>query len=142
MKKTRRYIEDCFEGFLIGSSLDGLGYLFCSLDEFLASETNGKAFDVYSSFFDCFRIALEGASFVDLLDALHAYEEQSSVLLDKQRDHLIHSVNVFVLGLSIYAENGRFRDCFTDSRVLADPYDGSLASPMVIMEIRNILEMA
>ena len=29
-----------------------------------------------------------------------------------QRDHYIHSVNVFILGLSIYAENTRFRAAF------------------------------
>jgi hypothetical protein len=129
MKKTHGYVKDFFERLLMDSGGEGLPYLLVSLDEFLESETKEKAFAVYTCFFDCFRIRLEEGSFVDLLDALHSYEEQSSVLLDKQRDHLIHSVNVFVLGLSIYAENAHFRNCFTAARVDADPYDGAHASP-------------
>ena len=129
MKQTKKYIGDFFERRLADCSVEGVSYLWASLDEFLESETKERAFAVYTSFFDCFRINLEGGSFVDLLDAMHAYEEQSSVLLDKQRDHLIHSVNVFVLGLSIFAENTRFRDVFYASRVKGDPYDGAQESP-------------
>jgi len=129
MKKTRGYVKDYFTSHFVGSRIEGASYLQVSLDEFLENETKEKAFAVYTSFFDCFRINLEGGSFVDLLDALRSYEEQSSVLLDKQRDHLIHSVNVFVLGLSIYAENMNYRDCFAKMRIQSDPYDGAFASP-------------
>ncbi|MCL2807401.1 MAG: RyR domain-containing protein [Coriobacteriia bacterium] len=126
MKKMHGFIKECFDGFLADSCIDGIQYLWASLDEFLTSETKEKAFAVYESFFDCFRINLEGGSFVDLLDVLHSYEEQSSVLLDKQRDHLIHSVNVFVLGLAVYARNEHFRT-YTDERANAISYEGALA---------------
>ena len=129
MKHTSEYINLFFGKRLKVCGIEGISYLEVSLSEFLKKENKENAFAVYTSFFDCFRINLEGGSFVDLLDALHSYEEQSSVLLDKQRDHLIHSVNVFVLGLSIYAENKSYRDIFSKARAKADPYDGALTSP-------------
>lgn len=129
MKTTQTYIKGYFEDMPKDCGIEGLPYLRVALDEFLQNETKERALAIYTTFFDCFRIELEGGSFVDLLDALRSYEENSSVLLDKQRDHLVHSVNVFVLGLSIYAKNGYFRNIFTDARVTADPYDGVLASP-------------
>jgi len=81
---------------------------------FLDKETKETAMGVYRTFFDSYRILLPGSSnpFVDLLDVLKCYEENAAVLIDKQRDHYIHSVNVFILGLSIYARNARYRAAF------------------------------
>ncbi len=126
MKRTRDYIGGFFDTELNGGALVGAGYLRVALDDFLENETKENAFAVYNSFFDCFRVHLEGASFVDLLDALLAYEEHSSVLLEKQRDHLVHSVNVFILGLSIYARNAAFREAFAGAR--SRTYNGARAS--------------
>ncbi|HWR61807.1 MAG TPA: RyR domain-containing protein [Clostridia bacterium] len=85
-----------------------------SICEFLDNGTKETAFAVYRTFFDSYRITLEGSSnpFIDLLDVLKSYEENAAVLIDKQRDHYIHSVNVFILGLCIYAGNARFRTAF------------------------------
>jgi hypothetical protein len=82
--------------------------------EFLQKETKESAFEVYRSFFDSYRITLEGQSnpFIDLLDVLLSYEERASTLIDKQRDHYVHSVNVFILGLCIYAQNASYRTVF------------------------------
>jgi hypothetical protein len=82
--------------------------------EFLDNETKETAFAVYRTFFDSYRIVIEGSSnlFVDLLDVLKNYEENAAVLIDKQRDHYIHSVNVFILGLAIYAQNAKYRLAF------------------------------
>ena len=89
-------------------------YLRQSVIEFLEEETKNTAFEVYRSFFDSYRIKLEGQSnpFIDLLDVLLSYEERASTLIDKQRDHYVHSVNVFLLGLSIYAQNAQYRAAF------------------------------
>ncbi|MDR0944363.1 MAG: hypothetical protein LBM41_07535 [Ruminococcus sp.] len=122
MEHTVEYVNHYFEG-----DLEGTSYLHEALKDFLAKENKENAFAVYTVFFDCFRIKLEGGSFIDLLDALLAYEEHSSVLLEKQRDHLVHSVNVFILGLSIYAQNAPFRKAFEDK--LCKPYDGAQSSP-------------
>lgn len=82
--------------------------------EFLENETKAAAFAVYKSFFDSYRITLAGESnpFIDLLDVLLSYEENAATLIDKQRDHYIHSVNVFILGLCVYSQNANFRAAF------------------------------
>ncbi len=89
-------------------------YLRQAVIEFLEHETKDTAFGVYRSFFDSYRITLEGETnpFIDLLDVLLSYEERASTLIDKQRDHYVHSVNVFLLGLSIYTQNKSYRDAF------------------------------
>ncbi|MBN2878289.1 MAG: hypothetical protein JXN65_01545 [Clostridia bacterium] len=86
-----------------------------SIKEFLDDERKDTAFDVYKLFFGTYRIVLEGSNnpFMDLLDVLSAYEEKAATLIEKQRDHYIHSVNVFILGICIYIQNKNYRDIFT-----------------------------
>jgi hypothetical protein len=82
--------------------------------EFLNAENKETAFAVYRTFFDSYRVRLKGSTnpFLDLLDVLKNYEENAAVLIDKQRDHYIHSVNVFLIGLAIYYANARYRASF------------------------------
>ncbi len=89
-------------------------FMYQAIREFLDNETKETALAVYRTFFDSYRIVLKGSSnpFIDLLDVLKSYEENAAVLIDKQRDHYIHSVNVFLLGLCVYAGNARFRAAF------------------------------
>lgn len=89
-------------------------YMHQAILEFLENETKESAFAVYQAFFDSYRITLKGESnpFIDLLDVLRSYEENAATLIDKQRDHYIHSVNVFILGLCIYAQNKNYRKAF------------------------------
>ncbi len=99
-------------------------YLRQAVLEFLEYETKETAFAVYRSFFDSYRITLEGETnpFLDLLDVLLSYEERASTLIDKQRDHYVHSVNVFILGLSIYTQNAFFRAAFDSVNLDKDAY--------------------
>ncbi len=92
--------------------------------EFLSCETKETAFAVYRAFFDSYRISLAGDSnpFIDLLDVLKNYEENAAVLIDKQRDHYIHSVNVFILGLCIYAQNEKYRASFRKAVINREKY--------------------
>jgi hypothetical protein len=92
--------------------------------EFLKHETKETAFAVYRTFFDSYRIRLPGASnpFIDLLDVLKSYEENAALLTDKQRDHYIHSVNVFILGLCVHAQNTHYRAAFRKIILGADDY--------------------
>ena len=89
-------------------------YINQSILKFLDNETKETAFDVYLSFFDAYKIDMGEKSnqFLDLLDMMRFYEERASTLTAKQRDHYIHSVNVFVLGLAIFGANRRYRDVF------------------------------
>lgn len=92
--------------------------------EFLHNETKETAFAVYRTFFDSYRITIDGESnpFIDLLDVLRSYEENAAILIDKQRDHYIHSVNVFILGLCIYAGNRNYREAFRSAILNREDY--------------------
>lgn len=98
-----------------------------AIREFLANETKDTAFAVYRTFFDSYRITLAGSSnpFIDLLDVLKGYEENAAVLIDKQRDHYIHSVNVFLLGLCIYASNAKMRAAVEQTVMDKEDYPNS-----------------
>ena len=89
-------------------------YIAGAARRFLADETQENAFAVYRAFFDSYRITLPGKSdpFVDLVDELRNYEATAATLIDKQRDHFIHSVNVFLCGLAIWQTNPLFRAAF------------------------------
>lgn len=89
-------------------------YLVSSIERFQEDETGEHAFDVFRAFFDVYRVTVPGnkESFFDLVDVLHQFEEHAAVLIDKQRDHLVHSVNVFLTGIAIYGNNNRFKAAF------------------------------
>ena len=89
-------------------------YLASAARRFLEHETQDNAFAVYRAFFDSYRITLEGESdpFIDLVDVLRNYEATAATLIDKQRDHFIHAVNVFLCGLAIWTTNPALRAAF------------------------------
>ena len=105
-------------------------FLRGAVSAFLEHETPETAFAVYRAFFDSYRITLPGKNdpFIDLVDILRNYEATAATLIDKQRDHFIHSVNVFITGLSIWAENGRFREAFR-AAVPEDGYTKGFPTP-------------
>ncbi len=89
-------------------------FLRGAVSAFLEHETPETAFAVYRAFFDSYRITIPGQKdpFIDLVDILRNYEATAATLIDKQRDHFIHAVNVFLTGLSIYAESDAYRKAF------------------------------
>lgn len=118
MNNMKKYIELFFDELEVFEDIErGHCYkIFIkqSILAFLDHGTKEATFAVYRTFFDSYRIVLAGESnpFIDLLDMLKSYEENAAVLIDKQRDHYIHSVNVFILGLCIYAQNAKYRAAF------------------------------
>ena len=113
-----------------GGVHDYKSLLRSTVSAFLDRPDKERAFEVYSMFFDCYRVKLQGsASFIDLLDTLKSYEENAATLLDKQRDHYVHSVNVFLLGLAVYAVNPRYREVFRTASYEAVPYAGRRSTP-------------
>ena len=129
------YIEKFFSEMPVapgGNTPGQKEFLKQSILSFLADETKATAFDVYNVFFGAYRIVLEGSknSFLDLLDVLSAYEERAATLIERQRDHYVHSVNVFVLGLCVYAQNANFRSAFAAAALNPDKYpDNFTAGP-------------
>jgi hypothetical protein len=128
MNRLQRYTNRFFDELKIEEDVTNghnyKAYIHQAVLEFLDNETKDTAFAVYQSFFDSYRISLPGESnkFADLLDVLLSYEESAATLIDKQRDHYIHSVYVFLLGLSIYAQNANFRAAFSATNLDKSDY--------------------
>ena len=107
---------------------DYKGLLKATIDVFLEFESPYTANEVYENFLMIYQITPEDKSEVDedspkslisepntllnLVNLMKKYEENTGELINRQRDHFIHSVNVFVLGLAIYAKNENFRFIF------------------------------
>lgn len=133
MNNMKKYVEHFFDELEVFEDLFRghcyKSYIRQAVLDFLSNETKETAFAVYYTFFDSYRITLPGESnpFVDLLDVLKSYEENAATLIDKQRDHYIHSVNVFILGLCIYSQNSNFRVAFDTANMNKEiyqyPYD-------------------
>lgn len=110
------------------SDHDYKGLLQAAIDVFLNHQSNYTAYEVYQTFFMMYQITPEDKSEVDekspnvlisepntlldLVDIMRKYEENTGKLINWQRDHFIHSVNVFLLGLAVYAQNESYRDIF------------------------------
>ena len=128
MNNMRNYVELFFEELEVYEDIQNghnyKSFLRQAIYEFLDRETKETAFAVYQAFFDSYRIKLEGAKnpFLDLLDILKSYEENAATLIDKQRDHYIHSVNVFILGLCFYTKNANFQNLFNEKTLNKDQY--------------------
>ncbi len=117
MNTIKHYVNDFFSTLTIDADTDGnhfyKQYIAKEIDEFLDDEVKREAYDIYSMFLDIYRPSISGEkSFIDLLDVLRKYEESAATLIEKQRDHYNHSINVFLLGLSIYAKNKNYRNTF------------------------------
>ena len=130
-KNLRIYIDKFFDNLeLYDDYKNGHYYkdlLKAGIDVFLDNENSYNAYEIYRTFFMIYQITAEDKSeskgevislvkepntLLDLVKTMKKYEESTGDLIDKQRDHFIHSVNVFLLGLAIYAQNKRYREYF------------------------------
>ena len=128
MNNTRNYVEQFFAELEVYEDIQNghnyKSFLRQAIYEFLDNETKDTAFAVYQAFFDSYRIKLSSDKnpFIDLLDILKSYEENAATLIDKQRDHYIHSVNVFILGLCFYTKNSNFQKAFNKKNLDKNEY--------------------
>ena len=77
---------------------------------FLHSGKKEDAFDVYFCYLDMFVGDYDKTR--RMIELLSEFEENGSRLLMKHRDHYVHSVYVFLLGLAIYEANEAFRKVY------------------------------
>ena len=107
---------------------DYKGLLKATIDVFLEYESPYTAYEVYENFLLIYQILPEDKSEIDefsprsiisepnnlleLIKLMKKYEENTGELINRQRDHFVHSVNVFVLGLAIYTQNENYRNIF------------------------------
>ena len=138
----RQYIDEFFEELVLYDDYHNNHYykmlLKAGIDVFLDNENSYNAYEVYRTFFMIYQITAQNKSdesksekislvrepntLLDLVKIMKKYEENTGDLIEKQRDHFIHSVNVFLLGLAIYSQNKGYRDKFKDY-ILKSPYE-------------------
>jgi hypothetical protein len=129
MDNLQKYINHFFDELEVFEDLErGHSYkafLRQAINHFLETESKESAFAVYDAFFGSYRITLasDNNRFIDLLDVLRTYEENAASLIDYHRDHYIHSVNVFIIGLCIYIQNARFREAFDEVNIKKSGYE-------------------
>ncbi len=78
---------------------------------FAEAETEENAAAVYRLFRDGYSFS-QDSDILGLIDMMHTFERRSERIVDSQRDHYVHSVNVFILGLCIYSSSKRYREFF------------------------------
>ena len=134
------YMNEFFKDFqLYDDYTNGHMYkdlLHASIVRFLEEENSYTAYDIYENFFMIYQITDEDKSnerktksthvsesntLLELVNLMKDYEDNTGDLIEKQRDHFIHSVNVFILGLAIYAKNKKYRESF-ERYVKKSPY--------------------
>ena len=133
------YIDNFFDDLVLyDDENNGHHYkdlLKAGIDVFLENENVYNAYEIYQTFFMIYQITAEDKSeketdkgivsepntLLDLVKLMKEYEENTGDLIEKQRDHFIHSVNVFLLGLAIYSQNKNYREAFQEY-VLKSPY--------------------
>lgn len=79
---------------------------------FLQSGKKQDAFDVYFCYLDMFVGDYDKTR--RMIELLSEFEANGSRLLMKHRDHYVHSVYVFLLGLAIYETNQTFREVYNE----------------------------
>jgi len=79
----------------------------------LTMGTRELAFDVYFAFAEIFKIFDSSNDRVDILiETLMEYEENSGRLVERHRDHYVHSVYIFALGLVFFENNAKYRNAY------------------------------
>ncbi|MDO5814059.1 MAG: RyR domain-containing protein [Methanobrevibacter sp.] len=128
----KKYLDDFFDELVLYDDYynghDYKGIFKAGIDVFLENENAYNAYEVYQTFFMIYQITSENKSdekknsdrgivseqntLLDLVKIMKDYEDNTGDLIEKQRDHFVHSVNVFLLGLAVYSQNKSYRDAF------------------------------
>lgn len=123
-----QYVHSFFNNLEIYEDIyNGRGYkqeIFASVRNFLNSTTADSAYKVYETFFNAYWIGIQEEEnlFLTLVENMKKFEEQAGRLTSKQRDHYIHSVFVFLVGIAIYEQNSNYRETFANYALNKDKY--------------------
>ena len=81
-----------------------------AVERFIESGNTYDAFDVYFAYLEIFIGEYEKCN--RMVDLLSEFEKNGSSMLMKHRDHYVHSVYVFILGLAIFETNEAYRETY------------------------------
>lgn len=118
MNNLKSYLEKFFEELEVYEDIHrGKNYkstIHNSILEFLDSRTEENAYKVYEEFFKAYWIGIQMDKnpFIGLTQTMKNFEQNAGRLLDRQRDHYIHTIFVFILGLAIFIQNKNYKKIF------------------------------
>ncbi|MDO5832562.1 MAG: RyR domain-containing protein [Methanobrevibacter sp.] len=136
----KEYVDDFFKDLVLFDDYvnnhDYKSLLKSGIDVFLDFESDYTAKDIYRTFLMIYQITNEDKSegekninvvsepniLLNLVEVMEKYEKNTGDLIERQRDHFIHSVNVFILGLAIYSQNENYREIFRN-HILSSKYE-------------------
>ena len=98
-----------------------------SIMKFLDIKTADSAYNVYKTFFIAYWIGIQNKKnpFLRLPQIMKEFEENAGCLLEKHRDHYVHTLFVFILGLAIYEKNDDFKKYFNEYALNKNKYPDS-----------------
>ena len=112
------YKESCSLFFAEHSLFERQEQLQNSLIRFSEKQSEIAAKEVFEAFLFTYRLP----GLQELISAMNRFEVLSGRLVPSQRDHYIHSVNVFLLGFSIFARSANLKSIATSYSEYADSY--------------------
>lgn len=121
MKAEARYKfigSTCEEFFMSFRHYERGEELYSSVKNFCKQPDIDSAEAVFLSFLSTYRC--DGLS--DLTEAMKKFEITSGTLIQSQRDHYIHSVNVFLLGICLFYKNSKINDSIRSQIEYPDRY--------------------
>jgi hypothetical protein len=119
---TTDFLSGCCDSlYQLFQPYEGGDSLKVALQSFLTSHTLEAAQAVYAAFLNIYRMpGLEA-----LLRSMGEYEEKTATLLTRHRDHYIHSVDTYLLGIAVYVSNKPFRETVDQYLNYPDAYPSS-----------------
>ncbi len=110
-------VEDTENGRILNVDTKGVvNYqeLYWSIHDFIESGSGRDAFNIYYLFLHHVLGIGRYEDVNNIIEMLSNYESNAANLVMSHRDHYVHSVYVFLIGLAIYNSNASFRSLYRD----------------------------
>jgi hypothetical protein len=119
MSITTEFLSDCCDNlYHLFTPIEGGDSMKIALKKFLTNHTVDTAQEVYGAFVNTYR--MPGLAL--LFKSMNEYERNNAKLLSHHRDHYVHSIDTFLIGIAIYVSNKPFRDIFDNKLKYPDAY--------------------
>lgn len=117
--QVHNYLRDSMKLFFSSFSMFERGDLIPqALENFCLDPNNNTAGQVYSACLLVYRMS----GLQEVVNEMQKYETTSATLIPKHRDHYVHTVNVFLIGIAIYIHNAEIRSACSKAFDYPDGY--------------------